>query len=66
MGYVPESGKFDGSTTHNAAFQSYKVVPTARGGPQAGGLAREHVPFEGKSAYQSDFTKMPRESIIHI
>ena len=63
--YQPNKELFDGRTTHAAAYQSYKVVPTTRGGPPAGSLNREHIPFEGKSAYASDFTKMPGELLSY-
>lgn len=57
--FEPSTERFDDRTTHNAAFQAHKVVPTVRGGPAVGGLPKEHIPFEGMSAYKSDFTKMP-------
>ncbi|GAX77971.1 hypothetical protein CEUSTIGMA_g5413.t1 [Chlamydomonas eustigma] len=57
--YEPNKAKFDPSTTHNAAFQAHKVVPTFRGGAPVTSLMRETHPFEGKSTYRGDFTKMP-------
>jgi hypothetical protein len=59
--YEPNKAKFDPSTTHNAAFQAHKMVPMFRGGAPVTSLMRETHPFEGKSTYRGDFTKMPGE-----
>lgn len=55
--FEPNRAKFEDSTTHNAAYQAYKMVPAFRGGPPVTSLRGESLPFDGRSTYAGDFVK---------
>jgi len=57
--FEPNKAPFDGTTTQRTAYVPREVQPAVRMQARGSSLNREQHPFEGRSLYKDDFTRMP-------